>query len=214
MDDVRRSRNAYSASADRYLALVGSTLSDQIETAADLELLARFVGIAKAAGGRVLDAGCGTGRVARLLADHGLEAVGVDVAEGMVEIARREHPDLRFAVGELAQLPFASTRFIATVYWYSIITTPPALLATVFAELVRILGENGIALVAFQSGDGSAIERPNAFGTDVDLTLFRHDVQFVAASLERSGLHLVDVIEREPERAHEYTTQAFITARS
>jgi SAM-dependent methyltransferase len=214
MDDARRSRNAYSASADRYLALIGSTLSDQIETAADLELLARFARIAKAAGGRVLDAGCGTGRVARLLADHGLEAVGVDVAEGMVEVARREHPGLKFAVGELAQLPFASTRFIATVYWYSIITTPPARLATVFAELVRILGENGIALVAFQSGDGSAIERPHAFGTDVDLTLFRHDVQFVAASLERSGLDLVDVVEREPQRAHEDTTQAFITARS
>jgi hypothetical protein len=83
----------------------------------------------------------------------------------MVEIARRERPDLTFADGALPQLPFASTRFIATVYWYSIITTPPALLATVFAELVRILGENGIALVAFQSGDGSAIERPNGFGT-------------------------------------------------
>lgn len=213
MDEARRSRRAYGASADRYLTVVGSTLSEQIETAADLELLARFAGIAKAAGGRVLDAGCGTGRVARLLADQGLEAVGVDGADGMVEIARREHPDLMFVVGELAHLPFASTRFTATVYWYSIITTPPAVLATVFAELVRILAEKGIALVAFQSGDGSAIERRHAFGTDVDLTLFRHDVQFVAASLERSGLHLVDVVERDPERDHEDTTQAFITVR-
>jgi SAM-dependent methyltransferase len=214
MDDVRRSRDAYSGSADRYLTTVGSTLSEQIETSADLELLARFARTAKAVGCRALDAGCGTGRVARLLADHGLDAVGVDVADGMVEIARREHPDLQFAIGELARLPFASDRLAATVYWYSIITTPPTTLETVFAELARVLVDRGVALVAFQSGDGSAVQRPNAYGTDVDLTLYRHDVGVVASSLERLGLHLIDVIEREPERVHEDTTQAFIIVRA
>jgi ubiquinone/menaquinone biosynthesis C-methylase UbiE len=214
MGDVRRSRDAYSGSADRYLATVGSTLSDQIETAADLELVARFAQTARAVGRRALDAGCGTGRAARLLADHGLDTVGVDVADGMVAIARREHPDLQFAIGELAHLPFASDRLAATVYWYSIITTPPGALGTLFAELARVLIDRGVALVAFQSGDGSAVPRPNAYGTSVDLILYRHDVEVVASSLERSGFQLIDVIERGPERIHEDTTQAFITVRA
>lgn len=213
MDHVRRSQQVYSVSADRYLTSVGSTLSDQIETAADLELLVRFTCLADAVGGRALDAGCGTGRVARLLADHGRDTVGVDIAEGMVAIARREHPDLQFAVGQLAQLPLASSRFAAAVYWYSIITTPPDDLGTVFTELARVLVDNGVALVAFQSGDSSAIERPNAYGTDVDLTLYRHDIEFVSAGLERSGFRVIEIIEREAERVHEDSTQAFILVR-
>jgi SAM-dependent methyltransferase len=213
VDGVRRSRGAYSRSADRYLNFVGSTLSEQIETAADLALLARFAQTAEAAGGRVLDAGCGTGRAARLLADHGLETVGIDVADGMVDIARRKHPDVRLAIGELAHLPFASSRFVATVYWYSIITTPPTALGMVFAELARVLADSGFALIAFQSGEGAATERPNAYGTGVDLTLYRHDVEFVANNLERSGLDVTEVIEREPVHSHEDTTQAFIVVR-
>jgi len=214
VDDVRRSRDAYSGSAGRYLTTVGSRLSERIETSADLDLLARFARTARQVGHRALDAGCGTGRVARLLADHGLDAIGVDVADRMIEIARREHPDLQFAIGELARLPFASDQIAATVYWYSIITTPPASLPAVFAELSRVLVDCGAALVAFQSGDGSALQRPNAYGTTVDLTLYRHDVEVVTSALEHSGLHLDEVIERAPERAHEDTNQAFVTVRA
>ena len=132
----------------------------------------------------------------------------------MIEIARREHPDLQFAIGELARLPFASDQIAATVYWYSIITTPPVSLPAVFAELSRVLVDRGVALVAFQSGDGSALQRSGAYGTTVDLTLYRHDVEVVTSTLERSGLHLAEVIVRGPERAHEETTQAFVTVRA
>lgn len=44
--------------------------------------------------GRVLDFGCGVGRVTRAFARHFDEAVGVDVATGMVEHARRLHADV------------------------------------------------------------------------------------------------------------------------
>jgi SAM-dependent methyltransferase len=52
--------------------------------------------------GRVLDAGCGTGRVAIELARHGIETVGVDVDPVMLATARRLAPDLEWRQGDLA----------------------------------------------------------------------------------------------------------------
>jgi SAM-dependent methyltransferase len=49
------------------------------------------------AGERVLDLGCGAGRFVAALRDHGADPVGVDVADGALERARRNVPgaDLR-----------------------------------------------------------------------------------------------------------------------
>jgi SAM-dependent methyltransferase len=212
VEHVRRSSAAYGLSAGRYLAEVGSAVSERFEADADLDVLARIAQMATASGGRTLDAGCGTGRVARWFADAGCDAVGIDVAEGMVEVARSEHPDLSFVVGELARLRADEARFDAAAYWYSIITTPPDELGSVWAEMVRVLVPGGVAVIAFQSGSGTAVERPNAYGTGVDLTLYRHDAVSVIAGLDASGLDIADVIERAPILPHEDTAQTFIVA--
>jgi SAM-dependent methyltransferase len=52
--------------------------------------------------GTVLDAGCGTGRVAVELAARGYDVVGVDSDASMLEVARRH--DLAWVLGDLATL--------------------------------------------------------------------------------------------------------------
>lgn len=54
---------------------------------------------------KVLDAGCGTGRVAIRLAELGYRVVGVDVDTSMLAEARRARPDLRWLSADLAALP-------------------------------------------------------------------------------------------------------------
>ena len=50
----------------------------------------------------VLDAGCGTGRVAIELARHGVDVVGVDVDASMIGEARRRAPELEWVEADLA----------------------------------------------------------------------------------------------------------------
>jgi SAM-dependent methyltransferase len=52
----------------------------------------------------VLDAGCGTGRLAIELARRGVGVVGVDGDPDMVALARSKAPDLTWVVADLAEL--------------------------------------------------------------------------------------------------------------
>jgi SAM-dependent methyltransferase len=52
----------------------------------------------------VLDAGCGSGRVAIEVARHGVPVVGVDVDPSMIAEARRRAPDLEWKLADLAGL--------------------------------------------------------------------------------------------------------------
>ena len=59
------------------------------------DLLARAAALGRpAAHRRAFDFGCGAGRLTRALAARFDEAVGVDVAEGMVEVARQLNADV------------------------------------------------------------------------------------------------------------------------
>ena len=56
-------------------------------------------------GTKVLDAGCGTGRVAIELATRGFEVVGVDVDAAMLSAARAKSPELPWIQADLTALP-------------------------------------------------------------------------------------------------------------
>lgn len=53
---------------------------------------------------RVLDAGCGPGRVGAFLADAGHDVVGVDGDPVLIAAAESDHPGPRWIVGDLAEL--------------------------------------------------------------------------------------------------------------
>jgi SAM-dependent methyltransferase len=54
--------------------------------------------------GRVLDAGCGTGRVAIRLHNLGYDCVGIDVDESMLAVAEAASPDLVWVLADLSTL--------------------------------------------------------------------------------------------------------------
>ena len=55
-------------------------------------------------GARILDAGCGSGRLGGHLARAGHDVVGVDLDPHLIEVARAEYPGARWEVGNLAAL--------------------------------------------------------------------------------------------------------------
>ena len=74
---------------------------------ADVHGEAGLVASLAAPGARILDAGCGTGRVALRLAELGYDCVGVDVDPSMLDVARQRGPELPWYLSDLAALDLA-----------------------------------------------------------------------------------------------------------
>ncbi|WP_248581840.1 class I SAM-dependent methyltransferase [Nocardioides sp. InS609-2] len=77
----------------------------------DLEGEARLVDAMLQPGSRVLDAGCGTGRLAGALQRRGHQVVGVDVDPVLIEAAEADHPGPSYHVSDLASLSLDAEPF-------------------------------------------------------------------------------------------------------
>ncbi|HLM19298.1 MAG TPA: class I SAM-dependent methyltransferase, partial [Acidimicrobiia bacterium] len=101
----------------------------------------------------ILDAGCGTGRVAIELARRGYATVGVDVDPALLERARAKAPDLEWHVGDLAGLPvdtapgpFAAVVLAGNVMIFVARGTEDAVLNTVASRVAP----RGLVIAGFQ----------------------------------------------------------------
>ncbi len=89
-------------------ARYASRFADLAATGADVHGEARFCAQLAWEGARILDAGCGTGRIAIWLHEHGYECVGVDLDPSMLAQARRAAPGIPWIKADLATLDLPS----------------------------------------------------------------------------------------------------------
>ncbi|WIM69709.1 class I SAM-dependent methyltransferase [Corynebacterium suedekumii] len=75
------------------------------EQGEDIDGEARLVDALSPRAARILDAGCGTGRLGGYLTARGHDVVGTDIDPVLIEHARRDHPDARWEVGDLSVDP-------------------------------------------------------------------------------------------------------------
>ncbi|HEV8686889.1 MAG TPA: class I SAM-dependent methyltransferase [Gaiellaceae bacterium] len=102
---------------------------------------------------RALDVGTGTGDGALALARRfpAAEVVGVDLAEGMLELARRKAPELRFERADASRLPFPDGSFEVVAH---------ANMIPFFDEVERVTAPGGWALFAWSVGPETPIYVP------------------------------------------------------
>lgn len=204
-------RTAYDVVADDYAALLADALAASIFDRAVLSAFAELV--LADGGGPVGDLGCGPGRVTAHLASLGLTAFGVDLSPGMVAVARRTYPHLRFDQGSISGLPLAGGELAGAAAWYSLIHTPPSLQPEILAEFHRVLRPGGYLVLAFQVGNDEPRHLAQAYGHDIDLDAWRLDPDRVTAQLVRAGFERLATLVREPEGPNEKSPQAYVLVR-
>jgi SAM-dependent methyltransferase len=156
-------------------------------------------------GQSVLDIACGTGVVAREIADRrggGAGIVGLDLNEAMLAVARRLRPDIEWKLGDAAQLPFPAASFDAVLCQAALMFFPDRVQA--LGEMARVVRPDGTVCVQVF---GSAESQP-AYGPFIEVAA-RHagpeaidllnsywvlgDLDLVGSLFDAAGLEITSI---------------------
>ncbi|NLV54560.1 MAG: methyltransferase domain-containing protein [Acidimicrobiales bacterium] len=121
---------------------------------ADLEGEARLVDAMVPRGARLLDAGCGPGRIGGALHARGHTVVGVDVDPALIAAAEEDHPGPRWLVGDLSELDLTAAGepepFDAAVMAGNVIVfIAPGTEADVLRRVAAHVAPDGFVVVGF-----------------------------------------------------------------
>ncbi len=102
----------------------------------------------------VLDAGCGTGRVAIELDRRGIDVVGVDLDAGMLNVAHEKAPHLRWLQDDLATVTVDRLFDVVVMAGNVIVFVVPGSEAQAIANMARHLRPCGHLVTGFQLAKG------------------------------------------------------------
>jgi SAM-dependent methyltransferase len=169
---------ARAANGPAYAQEYAARFRDLAAEGADVHGEASFVAGLVAPPARVLDAGCGTGRVAIRLAELGYAVVGIDIDASMLMEARAQAPGLDWRVGDLSSLATGATYDVVLVAGNTIPLLEPGTLPATAERLAAHVAPGGRLVCGF------GLDADHLPGDCPVTPLADVDAAFAAAGLE------------------------------
>ena len=144
----------------------------------------------------VLDAGCGTGRVAIELARRGMTVVGVDCDSSMLATARERGPAVRWFEADVTALDLGEQFDVVVMAGNVPLFTPPGTQAALVAGAGRHVAPGGALVLGFQLGRGYELDALDRDAAAVDLGLEARYATWDAAPFPGDGSYAVSVFRR------------------
>lgn len=144
----------------------------------------------------VLDAGCGTGRVALELARRGVDVVGVDVSASMLAVARRLGPEVTWIESDLADLDLDRVFDVVVMAGNVMVFTPRDTTAEVVAGCARHLRDGGVLIAGFDLDRGYDLATYDTEAAVAGLTLAERYATWDRDPFSRADRYAVSVHRR------------------
>ncbi len=181
MSWLEDTRTSYDTVAGSYAEFVSDALETQPYLKAALTLFASQVG------GPALDVGCGPGHFTAYLASLGVDASGVDLSPGMVDLARRSHPGLRFEVGSMTDLALDNGSMAGVLASWSLIHVPDESVTVALGHFHRVLRPGGLLMIGYHVGAGTRLKTQGYGGHPMRVNIHLRQPWWLARRVREAG---------------------------
>lgn len=164
----------------------------------------------------VLDLGCGSGILTKKIKNLGARSVtGLDLSDELIQIAKKENPDLNFKQGSVLQTPFADSSFDQIVS--ALVMHYISDVGVFFRECFRLLNPRGQmfftfhhpVMEVFEAREGGVILKPTYFEEnsyewqigDQTLLSYHHTFSSVINKLIEQGFQLDLLLESKADES-------------
>jgi 2-polyprenyl-3-methyl-5-hydroxy-6-metoxy-1,4-benzoquinol methylase len=144
----------------------------------------------------VLDAGCGTGRVAIELARDGISVVGVDLDESMIAEARRRAPELEWIEADLSTLALGRGFDVVVLAGNVPLFCDPGARPSLVRACADHVVEGGSMIAGFGLGQGYDLAEYDAACTEAGLELAERRATWEGAPFDGRSRYAVSVHRR------------------
>ena len=145
----------------------------------------------------VLDAGCGTGRVAIELARRGVDVVGTDIDADMLAVARSNSPEVEWVQSDLAALDLGCTFDVVVMAGNVVLFVAPGTESDVVAGAARHVAPGGHLIAGFSIGGDVTADHWERWVTDAGLEPAGRFSTWAGDPFEPTSTYLVSVSERQ-----------------
>ncbi len=159
-------------------------------------------------GQKILDIGVGTGTLsAEMKENHGLDVTAIDFSKEMLDIARKNHADLKILRMDLRDLNFKDESFDGIFANYSLIHIVEGDVADSIKGMNRVLKPGGLLYLALQEPitpmdkDGYY---PLAYRPELKMFINLFTEDEIKNHLVKTDFKIVSIERREPQKETEF----------
>ncbi len=141
---------------------------------------------------QILEIGCGNGRDAKEISRRTKNYLGIDVSEGMINIARDTVPNTEFIVADMETYTFPEN-LDAVVAFASLLHSDRATFASVLQKAWNSLTPEGVFYISLKKGNYGKHVKTDEFGTRTYYFYTRGDIE----KLTKNNYDIVNVVDTE-----------------
>lgn len=164
-----------------------------------------------------LELGCGPGNVVKYLRSirNDLDIMGIDLAPGMIEEAKKQNPGVRFELMDIRDIGQLNQRFNAVIAAFCLPYISYDDVPALFENIRDLTADDALVYVSFMQGEKerSGFEK-TSFTGDKEIYINYHDKLETKHLLEKNGFVVTNLFTKDyPEADGSVTTDIILVAK-
>ena len=180
MNNKQITKEAHNAIANKYYELYKDDVSD-------LKYFDLFLNKCES---KILDLGCGMGHYSNYIHNKGFDVVGIDFSENMINIAKKDNPNINYIVSDICNLKvIENQKFDGIVLAYVLQHLSKQEVLNLFDEINNIVNDNSKLLIFLREGNG-IVKEIEPIDTRYEYTINEYSKEEIKEILTKNGWNI------------------------